>query len=250
VDGGGFLTSFLAILQKHMSEVPEGNGARLLLERSKKHLTREERVAFGFIAVCGVGAVIFGGLSFFSNVKKPFLISYTGPRYVTSAEKESEQTALQRITDTDEDGISDYDELNIFSTSPYIADSDSDGKLDGSEILEGGDPNCATGKTCASTELIQSGVDSAFLNAQAPQAPEAAVPTLNDAVSVLQDLPVAEVRQLLEKSGVEADQLAQLSDEQVMALYQEALGQAAAELKNSDVSTGGAEETAQATTTP
>ncbi len=234
-----------------MSEVPEGTGARLLLERSKKHLTHEERVAFGFIAACGIGAVIFGGLSFFSNVKKPFLISYTGPRYVTSAEKESEQTALQRITDTDEDGVSDYDELNIFSTSPYIADSDSDGKLDGSEILEGGDPNCATGKTCASTELIQSGANTAFLNAQAPEAPDpAAVPTLDDAVSVLQGLSISEVRQLLESSGVEADQLAQLSDEQVMALYQEALGQAATELQNSDISAGDTEETAQATTTP
>lgn len=234
-----------------MSEVPEGTGARLILERSKKHLTHEERVAFGFIAACGVGAVIFGGLSFFSNVKKPFLISYTGPRYVTSAEKESEQTALQRITDTDEDGVSDYDELNIFSTSPYIADSDSDGKLDGSEILEGGDPNCAIGKTCASTELIQSGANSAFLSAQAPEAPDAAtVPTLNDAVSELQNLSVEDVRKLLESSGVDMDQLAQLSDEQVMALYQEALGQAATELQNSDISAGGAEETEEATTTP
>ena len=234
----------------HMSEVPEGTGARLILERSKKHLTREERVAFGFIAACGVGAVIFGGLSFFSNVKKPFLISYTGPRYVTSAEKESEQTALQRITDTDEDGVSDYDELNIFSTSPYIADSDSDGKSDGSEILAGGDPNCASGKTCASTELIQSGANSAFLNAQAPEASETAVPTLDDTVNVLQELSVEEVRTFLESLGVEANQLAQLSDEEVMALYQEALGQAATELQNSDISAGGAEETEEATTTP
>jgi len=232
----------------HMSEVPEGTGARLLLERSKKQLTHEERVAFGFISACGVGAVIFGGLSFFSDVKKPFLISYTGPRYVTSAEKESEQTALQRITDTDEDGISDYDELNIFLTSPYIADSDSDGKSDGSEILAGDDPNCPAGKTCASTELIQSGANSAFLNAQAPEAPETAVPTLDDAVSELQNISVQEVRELLVGAGIEADQIAQLSDEQIMELYQQALSQAASELENSAAS--GAEETTQATATP
>lgn len=168
----------------HMSEVPEGNGARLILERSKKHLTREERAAFGFIAACGVGAVLFGGLSFFSNVKKPFLISYTGPRYVTSAEKESEQTALQRITDTDEDGISDYDELNIFATSPYIGDTDSDGRADGTEILEGGDPNCALGKTCASSELIQSGASAAFLEARAPEEVNTTAPTLEEAVEL------------------------------------------------------------------
>jgi hypothetical protein len=236
----------------HMSEVPEENGARLLLERSKKHLTHEERVAFGFIAACGIGAVIFGGLSFFSNVKKPFLISYTGPRYITSAEKESEQTALQRITDTDEDGVSDYDELNIFSTSPYIEDTDSDGKLDGLEILEGGDPNCATGKTCASSELIQLGVNSAFLNAQAPQAPNtAAVPTVDDAVSVLKNLSTGEVRRLLEESGVDAEQLAQLSDEQVMVVYEEILGQAITEIQNTaEEGTETAPETAPETASP
>lgn len=231
----------------HMSEVPEENGARLILERSKKQLTREERVAFGFIAVCGIGAVLFGGLSFFSNVKKPFLISYTGPRYVTSAEKESEQIALQRITDTDEDGISDYDELNIFATSPYIADTDSDGRPDGTEVLEGGDPNCALGKTCVSSELIQSGANAAFLESQAPESPEAAqVPTLEETLGALQSLSVEEVRQMLGESGVDTDQLAQLSDEQVMALYQDAINQAAVELQ-ADASLEG---TVDVTTTP
>lgn len=221
----------------HMSEVPEGNGARLILERSKKQLTREERVAFGFIAACGVGAVLFGGLSFFSNVKKPFLISYTGPRYVTSAEKESEQTALQRITDTDEDGISDYDELNIFATSPYIADTDSDGRADGAEILEGGDPNCALGKTCVSSELIQSGASAAFLEAQAPEEINTTAPTLEEAVGALQQLSIEEVRQMLEGSGVDASTLSNLSDEEVMQLYQEALAQAVTEIEQGDAET-------------
>lgn len=231
----------------HMSEVPEETGARLLLERSKKHLTHEERVAFGFVAACGIGAVIFGGLSFFSNVKKPFLISYTGPRYVTSTEKESEQTALQRITDTDEDGISDYDELNIFATSPYIADTDSDGRADGTEILEGGDPNCALGKTCVSSELIQSGASAEFFESQAPESPEVVqVPTLEETLGALQSLSVEEVRQMLGESGVDADQLAQLSDEQVMTLYQDAINQAAAELQT-DASLEGAVDV---TTTP
>jgi hypothetical protein len=220
-----------------MSEVPQENGARLVLERSKKNLTREERVAFGFIAVCGAGALIFGGLSFFSNVKKPFLISYTGPRYVTSAEKESEEVARQRITDTDSDGISDYDELNIFATSPYITDTDSDGRPDGAEILEGGDPNCALGKTCASSELLQSGVTAGFLETQAPAVTGTDVPSLEETVGALQQLSVGEVRQLLISSGADQTTLDALSDEQVMALYLEALGQASTELEQEGAAT-------------
>lgn len=217
-----------------MNEVPQENGARLVLERSKKQLTREERVAFGFIVACGVGAVVFGGLSFFSNVKKPFLISYSGPRYVTSAEKESEEVARQRITDTDDDGISDYDELNIFATSPYIADSDSDGRSDGAEITEGGDPNCALGKTCASSELLQSGVTPGFLSTTAPDASQAAstnIPSLEQTVGALQQLPIDQVRQLLISSGVDEASLSSLTDEQVMSLYLEALGQASTDLQ-------------------
>lgn len=234
----------------HMSEVPQENGARLVLERSKRNLTREERVAFGFIAVCGAGAMIFGGLSFFSNVKKPFLISYTGPRYVTSAEKESEEIARQRITDTDSDGISDYDELNIFATSPYIADTDSDGRPDGAEILEGGDPNCALGKTCTSSELLQNGVTAGFLEAQAPLAADTEPPSLEETVGALQQLSIGEVRQLLISSGADQEALDALNDEQVMALYLEALGQASAELEQDGVSSDGEASATGTSTTP
>jgi hypothetical protein len=216
-----------------MRDAPEEPGTRLLLERSKKKLTHEERVAFGFIIACAVGAVIFGGLSFASNVRKPFLISYTGPRYTTSEEKESEETALQRLSDTDEDGISDYDELYIFFTSPYIADSDSDGRSDGTEIAEGGDPSCALGKTCISSETIQSSSMSGFL-AQEPQAAEGEeteAPTLEQAVGTLQQLSIGEVREFLTASGVDPTELAALSDEQVMEMYLQALSQAATELQ-------------------
>ena len=38
-----------------------------------------------------------------------------------------ETIRLQRI-DTDRDTITDYQELNFYSTSPYLPDTDSDGK--------------------------------------------------------------------------------------------------------------------------
>lgn len=233
----------LLYFKTHMPEVPEENGARLVLERSKKQLTREERVAFGFIAACGAGAVIFGGLFFWSNVKKPFLISYTGPRYTTTAQKESEQVALQRIADTDSDGISDYDELNIFLTSPYIADTDSDGRADGTEISEGGDPNCPLGKTCASSDLVSSSASGAFLGIDAPQAPSTDIPTAEEAMGALSGLSVPEIRQLLLDSGVDAASLSQLSDEQVTAAYQDALTQATAEVNQQQASAAAAIDT-------
>jgi len=44
------------------------------------------------------------------------------------------------LRDSDNDGISDYDEANIYDTDPLSSDSDGDGYIDGVEILAGFDP--------------------------------------------------------------------------------------------------------------
>lgn len=53
----------------------------------------------------------------------------------------TKNAAEEALLDSDEDGISDFDELNIYETDPYVADSDGDGYVDGAEILSGFDPN-------------------------------------------------------------------------------------------------------------
>jgi len=42
--------------------------------------------------------------------------------------------------DSDSDGISNYDELTLYKTDPFTADSDGDGFIDGLEVAEGYDP--------------------------------------------------------------------------------------------------------------
>jgi hypothetical protein len=42
--------------------------------------------------------------------------------------------------DTDGDGVSDFDEINLYHTDSHQADSDHDGFLDGTEIMKGFDP--------------------------------------------------------------------------------------------------------------
>lgn len=43
--------------------------------------------------------------------------------------------------DTDKDGISDYDEVNLYKTNPFAADTDGDSYIDGTEIKLGYNPN-------------------------------------------------------------------------------------------------------------
>ncbi len=47
---------------------------------------------------------------------------------------------MEALKDSDDDGISDYDEINIYGTDPFSADSDGDGYFDGAEVLSGFDP--------------------------------------------------------------------------------------------------------------
>jgi hypothetical protein len=44
------------------------------------------------------------------------------------------------LKDSDSDGVSDYDEINLYDTDPLSADTDKDGYIDGIEILNGYDP--------------------------------------------------------------------------------------------------------------
>lgn len=52
----------------------------------------------------------------------------------------AERTAQEASKDSDADGITDFDEIALYSTDPYSADTDGDGFTDGSEILAGYDP--------------------------------------------------------------------------------------------------------------
>jgi len=63
----------------------------------------------------------------------------------------SETVRLQSI-DTDKDTLNDYDELYMYSTSPYLPDSDSDHRTDATEIAEGTDPLCPEGEKCSEGE--------------------------------------------------------------------------------------------------
>jgi hypothetical protein len=57
--------------------------------------------------------------------------------------------------DTDSDGISDFDEINLYRTNPEIPDSDNDGVNDGVEIMRGFDPLDATAEAIINYEMPQ-----------------------------------------------------------------------------------------------
>jgi hypothetical protein len=236
---------------------------RIVIGHGQPTLSKEQKVGLSFVVLCGLGAMILGGLYLWRHVASPFSISYTGPQLLLRAEEKSAKEELEKKTDTDGDQISDYDEKNVYGTSPYIADTDSDGVSDSMEITNGQDPNCAKGKTCDSilqdeNAFRDAGTSGTFVDVEAPVEPqmpselggndtspsvEAAKNGLLDpeAIAKLQNLSTAEVRALLISSGADPDSVAALSEDDVRALYQELLQQ---------ISDASAEASASATTNP
>lgn len=153
-----------------------------------------------FLIFLGVAALLLGVIGIRSGMRAPFLRPYSG----SGTSSLSLDTELKN-KDTDKDGLSDYEELNLYQTSPYIEDSDSDNIPDREEIVKGSDPNCPAGQDCfASTQL------SSEIFAQTGLEPIG---------------PVAgSLRDNLRKAGLSDEVLAGINDDELLSIYEEVIG--------------------------
>ena len=186
------------------------------------------KIGFGFFAVT---SLFFGAVS----IKQKIRIAGEDAQNSGAAESSAAfNEARLRVLDTDEDGLDDWSELNVHKTSPYLADSDSDGATDSDEIAQGTDPVCPEGRVCGSDiiktlENIQEELTAAEQGAagEAGQGSQEAAdfsPESQAALDALEagGIPTAEqIRSLLRDSGIPEDQLAGTSDEDLVQLFQE-----------------------------
>ena len=151
--------------------------------------------------------------------------------------------AALKSKDTDGDGLSDYDELYVYHTSPYIKDSDSDGIPDGTEVKNGTDPNCPQGQDCGTPAPVNNPQTAAsdqaapditniddLMNAyqtdgSSPSANDnAAPPTLapdlsTDTIPTATVSDAAQIRQLLKDQGLSDDVLNSIDDQTLVQMY-------------------------------
>jgi hypothetical protein len=208
----------------------------------KKDLSAEQKVAFLLLMILGVGGLILGIRSFKTQLTKPFdlqLVEYANELFQTPSQQREAEVERQKLMDTDNDGLNDYDELYVFKTSAYLADSDSDGIDDYTEVYEGGDPNCPIGRDCNAQLASPDGqtnpsadVDGLIPNADINPLEEViasgeatAIENPDDIYSLLGDLSIEEIRTMLLDAGMSQEQLDALDDDTLMAVFSEALSQ-------------------------
>ncbi len=131
-------------------------------------LGRNQKIAVAVLGVFGIFIIIFWLAQFNRTLSQSLVHTNTADNAANSdnsdtsvdsngnviASAANKDDVRLKNQDTDGDGLSDWDELNVYHTSPYLADTDGDGIPDGVEVKNGTDPNCPQGQTCNHSEAI------------------------------------------------------------------------------------------------
>lgn len=169
------------------------------------HLTsqpEQTQIALGVVAVV---ALIFGFWQLKTSLRLPVgsgnsEVNIEAPVFASASQ---EIIALQQ-KDSDGDGLSDYEELYVYNSSPYLVDTDSDGYSDKTEVDSGNDPNCAPGTTCGPLIIAKSD------NTEVSTTPTA-----------------DEIRSMLKQAGASEEEIAKYDDATLLQIYQEVAGEVA-----------------------
>jgi hypothetical protein len=142
--------------------------------------------------------------------------------YKTLEELEQERVEALKTKDTDADGLSDFDETYVFKISPYLADSDSDGIADKTELEKGTNPNCPEGKDCGPLGGVERLAESATGPSEAAAAPGGEEAYLEQLFNPTPE----QVRAFMREAGAKEEDLAGIDDETLLRMYREALQEA------------------------
>ncbi len=178
---------------------------------------------FGVVIFMGLGTFVLGLGTFSKRLEAPFGLSPRSSLTDASFAPDSPDAFLSQTKDTDRDGIPDVQELQVYRTSPFLEDSDSDGVSDKAEIDAGTDPNCPKGKDCRASDLPLTRdagqkeiAKKLYESTVSSQLEKTGVPGISDPTSI---------RNFLRDAGVSEDTLKQFDDAALRKIFEQAATQ-------------------------
>jgi len=202
-----------------------------------RSLPTDSRFSASILGICSIVVLILSTVYLRSHVVSPFRVSKNvlKPAQALLAQQTERNNELEasKTKDTDRDGLSDYSEINLYRTSPYLGDTDSDGIPDAIEIAQSSDPNCPVGSSCTQLDNQQPvGASSSTFSdlANVSQILSANDPNLPSEISGAQrfiqdakdpsEMSPTQIRETLSKySLVSPERLQVLSDEELTSIY-------------------------------
>lgn len=197
-----------------------------------QNLGKNQKIAVAVLGVLAVAVIVTWMVQLKKSINSPFSYNPTETTESTETCEGPECQESLKTKDTDKDGLSDWDELNVYETSPYLEDSDSDGIPDKEEIETGKDPNCPAGRDCSTLTDTSTGTSTGENLSEGTgqnlniggETGELSPTQEEDLQKMLQGQGDASaLRKMLLESGMDEETLSQISDEDLMASYKEVL---------------------------
>lgn len=187
-----------------------------------------DRVSAWILAAIGVFVLIGGGLQLRAHLFsfERSLIKQSEEEQIAAAantiegSEDGQDLASLQSADSDQDGLTDFEELYVRGTSPYLQDTDSDGVTDFDEIAKGTNPNCPEGDDC-----LQERVGGEEIVSDAQRALDG-LSSGNSSTSTSIETGTAtpeEIRAFLLNNGVSQEQINEISDDQLVEVYQQVI---------------------------
>lgn len=227
----------------------------------KTALTFHQWLGLAVFVVLAVATFAFGSMRIGQGVSAPFERDPEA-QYKTVSQLRDEHEQQLKVQDSDNDGLTDFDEMRIFRTSAFLEDSDSDGIPDGTEVREGTDPNCKQGSACREASIedgspqpllggLTRGLNVDAQPTEAVPAPSesqivaAITETFGDTSTLTPDvirqrlaaMSAAELRDFLLKLGIPSDALEQTDDVTLRALVQQTMEEITVQLQQNPAAT-------------
>jgi hypothetical protein len=195
-------------------------------------LSKSQKISIAVLAALAVLTIVFWYAQFKKTIRGEWGAEEINNEQGGSLNENNNSEEELRAKDTDKDGLSDWDELNLYKTSPYLEDSDSDGFSDKIEIDENKDPNCPAGRDCSQATPDNFTSTSTSADNSTSVLPSSFSPNLNigtTSESALNSIfsgvtNAATLRKMLLGAGMDKNLLDQISDEELLKSYKEILG--------------------------
>lgn len=181
-------------------------------DKSQSDESSNAKKPFIFIGIISLVALFLGFFQIYKNIYSPFQTKLSINSTSSLSDQQLNEIDSLKTKDTDSDGLSDYDELYFYNTSPYLKDSDSDGFEDKEEINSDNDPNCPAGIDCSgisgrtntNTSNQNGNTNNTLITGQAN---------------------TDSLRQTLKNAGVPQYMLENISDEELMEVYKQTINE-------------------------
>lgn len=191
--------------------------------QSFSSLPRPQKIAVILLSLVACGIIGVWIWQFENRINSPFRLSPEDKILAEeAAKKKAEEETINRTKDTDKDGLTDYDETNIYGTSPYLEDSDGDNISDFDEVRIGSDPLCAEGSDCSlftsdKTDNLGDATEEVSQNPAEKVEDDLLIKALSG------DGNAETMRQILLQAGASKEEVDLISDEDLMNMYMEIL---------------------------